>query len=530
MESGRVSSDSQALIVFPLTGGMDSTSSPSVVPPGFFTVVENGEYVVGRAPEPQFSVKKRLGTNKYNSVGITGTPAITSMAEFWRHGASLSPTQKFVACAGDMILKDDLDGTWDTLLASGFGSSTTESNITIAQGYAIFSNAGNQAPRLWDQTTLTTLGGSPPNFTASVYHLRRLWSVGDPAAPSRTQYTAAGDIADWSGADTGNIIFDEDDGDRLVGVSQPYQGRLYFFKGPNKGTIHEIGGTTPSTFTRRTLVTSIPCVSHGGIVTTDSDIFWPSRYGIHSMSATQKYGDIEPAYISWPIQGTYNNLNHARLNQIRGFYQPTRNVMGWLAPSGSNTQNDTMLVYNFAAKAWSVYKFSGLKGASVMVAQTPTTRVARLYVGGYAGFAFSGDQTTLSDFDATQGYTLKVQSPYHMKMSDQVGPLHEKQYEALTTFIRPTGDYTADISLSVDGRTQSDTIDLVAEGAVIGTFVIGTDKIGSAAATRYIERPIEDRGRGIQVEWRQSGANQDMEILGYAIRYAPGETFALEAS
>ena len=59
---------------------------------------------------------------------------------------------------------------------------------------------------------------------------------------------------------------------------------------------------------------------------------------------------------------------------------------------------------------------------------------------------------------------------------------------------------------------------------------MGTDVIGSEADTKYIEAPIEDRGRGLQVEWRQSGVNQDMEILGYAIRYAPGESFALEAS
>lgn len=525
-----MASDSRALIVFPFTGGMDSTTSPVLVPPGKPVLVENGEYVVGQTPQPVVSIKKRLGTNKYNASAVTGTPTFTALADFWRHGASLSPTQKFVACVGDAIFKDDGDGVWDSLLASGFGSSTAESNITIAQGFAVLSNNANQAPRTWDQTTLATLAGSPPNFSASVYHLRRLWSVGDPAQPSRTQYSAAGAITDWSGADTGNIVFDEDDGDRLMGMSRPFRGRLYFFKGPNEGSIHEIAGSTPTTFTRLSTLKGLPCVGHKGIVTTANDLYWMSRYGIHSLTATQKYGDVEEAYISWPIQKTFNLLNASRLNQVQGFYHPTRNLVGWLVPSGSNTQNDTCLTYNYALGLWAVWKFSSFMGASAMVAQTPTTKAPRLYVGGYAGFVFAGDQANQSDFDATVGYTFRVRTPYHVVMSEDVGVLHEKQFQALTTFIRPTGSYNADVNLSVDGRTQATTIALVAQGAVIGTFVIGTDVIGSEADTKYVEAPIEDRGRGLQVEWRQSGVNQDMEILGYAIRYAPGETFALEAS
>lgn len=523
-------SESRALIIYPFIGGMDSTTNPSLVPPGKPVLVENGEYVVGQTPQPVVSIKKRLGTTKYNASAVTGTPAFTALSDFWRHGATLSPTQKFVGCVGDLIVKDDGDGVWDTLLASGFGSSDAISNITIAQGYAVISNNENDAPRLWDQTTLSTLGGTPPNFSASVYHLRRLWTVGDPAQPSRTQYSAAGNIADWSGADTGNIVFDEDDGDRLMGVSQPLRGRLYFLKGPNTGAVHEIAGSTPTTFTRLKTITGLPCIGHKGVVTTANDLYWVSRYGIHSLNLTQKYGDVEEAFLSWPIQKTFNGLNASRLNQVQGFYHPFRNLVGWFVPSGSNTQNDTCLVYNYALGLWATWKFASFKGASAMVAQTPTTKAPRLYIGGYAGFVFSGDQTTLADFDATVGYTFRVRTPNHMVMSEEVGVLHEKQFQALTTITRPTGDYTADVNLSVDGRTQSKTIDLEAQGATIGSFVMDTDVIGSEADTKILETPIDDVGRGLQVEWRQSGVNQDMEILGYAIRYAPGETFALNPS
>lgn len=514
-----MSSESAAFVVFPFTGTMDATTNDATVAPGSLVLVENGEYVVGHIPNQRFSVRKRLGTTKYNATVITGAPTVTSLAEFWRHGTSLTATQKFVACAGGMILKDDGDGVWDTLLASGFGSSTAETHIVIAQGYAIISNnVALEAPRKYDQTSLTALGGTPPDFTAGVYHLRRLFVFGDATAASCVQYCAAGNIEDWSGADTGNFILNEDDGDRVIGASRPFRGRLYFFKGPNIGSIHEIAGSTPTTFTRLSVLTGLPCVAHKGIITTANDIYWPSPMGFHSLNTTQKYGDVEEAFLSRPIQDIFNALNKARLNQIHGFHHPTRNIIGWFVPSAGSTQTGTCLTFNYALGLWAQWTYTGFNGASCMVAQTPSTQIPRLYAGGYAGFVFAGDQTTRSDFDGTQAYTLQVKTPHHLQMPDAGGAiavnvLHEKQFQTLTTIIAPTGSYNATATVSVDGRTQSATVSLAQTDSSI---------------VQLTETPIADKGRGIQITWEQAGANQDMELLGYAVRYAPAETFGLD--
>ena len=45
--------------------------------------------------------------------------------------------------------------------------------------------------------------------------------------------------------------------------------------------------------------------------------------------------------------------------------------------------------------------------------------------------------------------------------------------------------------------------------------VVGTDDAA------YLTSPIEDRGTSIQITYEQSGADQDMEIFGYAINYSP---------
>lgn len=46
----------------------------------------------------------------------------------------------------------------------------------------------------------------------------------------------------------------------------------------------------------------------------------------------------------------------------------------------------------------------------------------------------------------------------------------------------------------------------------------------------YAETPIEDRGRALQLEWAVDGAGEDIEVLGYAVRFSSGEDSALEPS
>lgn len=46
----------------------------------------------------------------------------------------------------------------------------------------------------------------------------------------------------------------------------------------------------------------------------------------------------------------------------------------------------------------------------------------------------------------------------------------------------------------------------------------------------YDEETIEDRGRSIIMQWSQSGNDQDMELFGYSVRFAPGEIEAQETA
>ena len=231
--------------VYPWKGGLLTSAPQSLLPVDSCIQATNVEYITSGLKI------KRLGTTRYNGTqsGGAGARTFTAIADFWRHGAALSPTQDFVAAVGTRTYKDDGDGTWDEINAAWGTDASLNTNITVAQGFAVFSN-GVDAPRTWDQTTEAALGGTPPTFAYATYHLRRLFVAGIAATPSQVTFSAAGAIATWSGVDSGNLIFDEDDGDRVIGLSKPFHGRLFVFKGPTHGSIHELSGLSPSTFNR----------------------------------------------------------------------------------------------------------------------------------------------------------------------------------------------------------------------------------------------------------------------------------------
>lgn len=63
----------------------------------------------------------------------------------------------------------------------------------------------------------------------------------------------------------------------------------------------------------------------------------------------------------------------------------------------------------------------------------------------------------------------------------------------------------------------------------MGTFTLDTSTLGGDDL-QFTETPIEERGRSIQLTYSQSAAATDVELYGFAVRYAPAEGAAVEAS
>ena len=134
-----MASKTQRFVVLPANGGRDETTAPILLQPDQLVVANNIEYLI------EGSRRKRLGCSRYNATAMSGGPQVTALADFWRYGTSLTPTQKFVAHAGTIIRKDDGDGIWDDV-KTAWGTAASETCITIADDFAVFLN-GVDTPR-----------------------------------------------------------------------------------------------------------------------------------------------------------------------------------------------------------------------------------------------------------------------------------------------------------------------------------------------------------------------------------------------
>jgi hypothetical protein len=298
---------------------------------------------------------------------------------------------------------------------------------------------------------------------------------------------AAGNIFDSTGTDAGTLPIEPGDGDRVVGISKPFYGSIYVFKGPQKGSVHQISGNTPTTFARAQVAHGAPLLDAHALISTPTDIYWLSEYGIHSLQTTVKFGNVEQAFLSLPIQRLWrdNIIKRSDLENAAGFWNPTRNIVGWIVtPTGQSGQGSRnwILVYNYALsdpkpggkKFWSIWKLSGYGAVSVEVMMNPTQSASpfqpthqgepHLYIGGDNGLVYQADWQTLCD--DLLPYTATVTTPVITKWPTPGQPLpetQEKVVHGVVTYYNPVGNQSvASLDVTVDSRTQSKSFSLAA--------------------------------------------------------------------
>jgi hypothetical protein len=64
------------------------------------------------------------------------------------------------------------------------------------------------------------------------------------------------------------------------------------------------------------------------------------------------------------------------------------------------------------------------------------------------------------------------------------------------------------------------------EAILLASFKLDDPVLGVLGGTQtsYSENTMGDRGRSIQIDWSQAGLDQDVELYGFSVRFAPAET------
>lgn len=468
------------------------------------------------------------GTVKMNSSTLGASSTVKGIYDYWRQGTTGTAIQKIVAHVDTRIVAAALSDGIFSNIGTGFSSGAVPSYATFDDLLILANDASADVPKSWDQSTFQSLAGSPPNFSFSAAHKNRQWAAGVIAAPSRLYYSVNLDPEDWVGATSGSIDIDPSDGDAIVGLAS-FRNDLWVFKGPYKCSIHRITGSAPADFARTTFIRGIAAAYQNSIFTLPNDLGFISPRGtVHSLVATQNFGDYEQSTLSFPINRTLRSDIKQSAYKDWWAVEDNLNGMVYLAytPSGAvrNTQL-LMMDYRFLGLGEPFPRWAQWKtfGADAMAYVVDTGNRPRPFFGLNDGFIYKGDQADRTHKGSS--ITPLVSTPFLTYGADHV----TKTLYVVGIELAPKNANTFTVNWLRDGQTQqSDTGFSQGGSDVLGPwtsnqFTLDSSVLGGTRfMTRYRELETGGDFRTIRYQFTDSQNNSDLEVHGIIAAIMPG--------
>lgn len=482
-------------------GGPDA--SGNLVMP-FLVRARNAVYELDGGPH------KKPGATKLNSSALESGAAVMGLVDYWRIGTGGTPTQRRIVNVGTKIKADNADGTFSDII-TGRTSGAIPSYCVFDDILIIADDSGN-APQSYNGTTGGALAGSPPNFAFCVAHKSRAWAAGNPSVPSRLYYSVLGNPEDWTGSGSGSIDVDLDDGDKITGLIS-HKNEMIVFKGPYKGSIHRITGSSPTgddAFARKPFVNGIGAVWHNAIFRYGDDVGFVAPEGtIHSLTTTAQYGDFRAGALSFP----FNNYLAQVVNgtQIKKCWAQADNARGMalitMPINGSSANNVVfMMDFRFSPVRWAYWDDLALTCIASVVDPGDSNRI-KLMTGHYDGYVRK-QSGVARDIDGTAAITFDATTPY---LTYGV-PVNLKTFVAGAVGILPknTGSFTFGWTRDDNGQ-QTQTITQTTTG--LDTFVLDTDALGGVNyVDRFFSAVSGGEFRAIQYQVLEPTLSEDIEV------------------
>lgn len=460
---------------------------------------------------------KAPGSAKVNVAALESGAAITGVFDFWKTSGATA-TQKRVIHVGTVIKADNADGSFSDI-KTGLESGKVPSYCQFDDKLIISSTSTSDVPFIYDQTTLSNLGGSPPNFAFAVVHRGRVWAAGDANNRSRLYYSAFLDPEDWSGTGSGHIDIDPGDGDNITGLVS-HNNELIVFKGPYSGSIHRITGSSPAGgdgFAKQVLSRGVGCASHNSIFRFRDDIGFISPDGlIRSLAAVVRFGDLEQYTISRPIQKyLFDHVTFSSLDKAQAAHCDIMGLVLIALPIDTSTTNNIILAldHRFEPARWALWNaFDGVSIADVLDGDASNRDIC--FIGGSDGFLRKLFQPTRS-IDGDSAIQMKVTFPF----LNFGRPFHKKTVSGGSVGLSPKSNGNITLGWKRDDNAQqTQTISQAGSADVLGPaaanqFTLGTSQL---AGSSYVDQffRLEEGGsfRAIQFQLTDTANNQDFEV------------------
>ena len=377
-----------------------------------------------------------------------------------------------------------------------------------------------------DATTYTLTKGANPNASVMQIHEGRIM-MNDKFNRDALHYCAPYDHTKWQGHGASgrtDIGVGDGDPDGIVAILPPFKGALFVSKAKSIYRLPDPGVA----FSRVELVSKgISAISHRGAAFVDlDDVLFISQRGFHSLAATNAYGDFSSSFLSDKIQNAFYDFTNSRKPYAWGQYYSSLNLVCWTISQDSATSQDMIWTYNTKFKEWS--RWTGLAPSCITTYKT-STKDRLLIATTDCRLAYLTDGT-YSDFDGENiEYYLKTGKIYV-----DGNPNSVKAFKRIGFIFPPKGSFNFTVAIKIDNQpldTQfpdgsagagAFTVSKTASGDLLGsTFILGQSLLSYTANLDPFMRPIDGVGRGITVTITNNAADEQVEIYGIIIEYAP---------
>lgn len=505
--------------------GLQGSKNLSIVDPDDLLVADNLTFQSG-------TIQKEGGVNEYNSTAITGTPNILGGWD-WNHDGG---TQRMIVVTDDGdILKDSGGGTFGTTLASG---------LTVVDGQGdpivpIFVEGGKEAAandrKLFiftgvnpvqvlsaDGATTSALSAPPADWSGAnqpsfgLIHEGRLWAGGNSNDPHRLYYSDSSGTVDheeFVTSDAGSFAIYPGEGERLVGAVS-FRGGIVCFKHPRGIYFVDTTDPTLANWKVSRITNGVGAHWTGLIAHTYNDIAFVDETGeIRLISATDAFGDVSTDSISdihYMSEFIRDNLNLSQAKQWRLQWYPTKRELHMACTRSGSTTNDARLVVDFNDRQLPRFRFSPINNP-VSLWLREVNDVPELTAGGNDGKVYRLDQDGRSNNGV--GYSGRFQTPHHdFGFLDPKLAYTRKQGHFLEIVVEPKGNWNLSVDVLWD-NTTTETIqfNLGTTGAALGSFVLGTDALGTEQVLNKKRRMVGS-GRRLSLLGYNSGDSQDFSL------------------
>lgn len=483
------------------------------------------------------AIEKELGRVRYNAAAISGVPApkVVALFDWWA-----TPSDQFLIAATNdgRLLRDDGTGTFPTTLKSGLASDRVVHLVAggaelAGRGRRLFAFNGSDIVQVIVGSAVTSTNISAPAADWSgvnqpsfgVQHNSRMWAGGNGNDPHRIYYSDADDHEKFltgPGSTAGSISVYPGEGQKLVGGIS-WKGRLYLFKFPTGVYWIDDSDVNRANWGVRKLSGSVGLASPWGITAVEDDVLFQSSDALlYTLSATTAFGDARPRSVFddddmdvW----ARDNIDASKLDRAHLVYHPhKRAIILANTPIGS-VSNAVRIEANIkrGAPRWLISLRDKLESMAIRI---NASGVSELISGDDAGFVYRHDRPGRSN--AGSPYKGAFQLP-HTDFSWLDVSLAEvrKKFEFIVLSMIPQGSFNISIDVLIDGLyVETIVMDLGDVGVALGSFVLGTDKLGGLVLASR-RRRLHGTGFRLSTLFSNTGQNENFSISEVAYQFMP---------